>query len=95
MPRPKGSKNKKTAATTTINSVEEYDAQIATATADVERLTAELKNKKVELKKLIKERTAAEETVAVAKAEEDKERLLTAVAASGKSIDEVLELLKG
>ena len=94
MPRPKGSKNKKT-ATTTIISVEEYDAQIAALNTEIETMTAELKNKKAELKKLTKERTAAEEAAVAAKAEEDKTKLLQAVAASGKSIDEVLELLKG
>lgn len=57
-------------------------------------MTAELKAKKAELKKLEKAKIAAEEAAASAKAEEDRERLLTAIAASGKSIDEVLELLK-
>ena len=41
------------------------------------------------------ETAPAEEAAAAAKAEEDKARVLEAIAASGKSIDEVLELLKG
>lgn len=97
MPRPKGSKNKKNVTTKSaaIISIEELDAQIAAVTAEIETMTAELKNKKAELKKLTKERAAAEEAAAAAKAEEDKARVLDAIAASGKSIDEVLELLKG
>lgn len=98
MPRPKGSKNKKSAVaatTTAVLTVEELDAQIASTTAEIETIAAELKTKKAELKKLEKERTSAEKAAAAAKAEEDKARVLEAIAASGKSIDEVLELLKG
>ena len=97
MPRPKGSKNKKNVTTKSaaIISIEELDAQIASTTTEIETMAAELKTKKAELKKLEKERTSAEKGAAAAKAEEDKARVLEAIAASGKSIDEVLELLKG
>ena len=54
MPRPKGSKNKKTAAANTpdINiSVESLDEQIKATEAEIESMTASLKGKKAELKK--------------------------------------------
>ena len=53
-----------------------------------------LKDKKAELKALIKSKDQAEKIAAEKKAEEEKARLLEAVAASGKSIDEILEMLK-
>lgn len=97
MPRPKGSKNKKTAAVNTpdINiSIDSLDEQIKATEAEIESLTASLKDKKAELKKLNKAKEKAEKFAAEQKAEEDKIRILDAVAASGKSIDEILEMLK-
>ena len=96
MPRPKGSKNKKTAANTPdINiSIESVDEQIKALEAEIESMTASLKDKKAELKTLIKTKEKAEKIAAEKKAEEEKARLLEAVAASGKSIDEILEMLK-
>ena len=58
--------------------------RITAVKAEIETLTAQLKEKKAELKKLEKEQ-----------AEEDKAKLLEAFEASGKGIDEVLALLKG
>jgi len=97
MPRPKGSKNKKTATANTpdINvSIESLDEQIKATEAEIENMTASLKDKKAELKKLNKAKEKAEKLAAEQKAEEDKIRILDAVAASGKSIDEILEMLK-
>ena len=97
MPRPKGSKNKKTAAVNSpdINiSIDSLDEQIKATEAEIESMTASLKNKKAELKALIKAKEKAEKLAAEQKAEEDKIRILDAVAASGKSIDEILEMLK-
>ena len=97
MPRPKGSKNKKTAATNTMDiniSIESLDEQIKATEAEIESMTAALKDKKAELKALIKSKDQAEKIAAEKKAEEEKARLLEAVAASGKSIDEILEMLK-
>ena len=97
MPRPKGSKNKKTASEKTpdINiSIESLDEQIRAMEAEIESMTASLKDKKAELKKLNKAKEKAEKLAAEQKAEEDKNRILDAVAASGKSIDEILEMLK-
>ena len=89
MPRPKGSKNKKVTAI-----VENVDEKIAALETDIEKLTAELKTKKAELKQLAKAKAEAEKAAAARKAEEDKKKLLAAVEQSGKSIDEILELLK-
>ena len=97
MPRPKGSKNKKTAATNTMEiniSIESLDEQIKATEAEIESMTASLKDKKAELKALLKKKDKAEKAAAEQKAEEDKIRILDAVAASGKSIDEILEMLK-
>ena len=97
MPRPKGSKNKKTAATNTMEiniSIDSLDEQIKATEAEIESMTAALKDKKAELKALIKAKEKAEKIAAEKKAEEDKARLLEAVASSGKSIDEIVEMLK-
>lgn len=90
MPRPKGSKNKKSVAPV----VEDIDQKIAAAEAEIEELGAQLKAKKDELKALAKEKEAAIAAAAAKKAEEDKQAILDAVAKSGKSIEEILELLK-
>ena len=92
MPRPKGSKNKKTAVV--VDPVENVDEKIAAAEAAIAALTEELKAKKAELKKLNKAKEKAEKVAAEKQAEEDKAKLLEAITASGKSVDEVLELLK-
>ena len=92
MPRPKGSKNKKTADVIIVN--EEVAGKIAAVEAEIADLGNQLKAKKNELKALRKEKAKADKAAAAKKAEEDKVRLLDAVAASGKTIEEVLELLK-
>ena len=92
MPRPKGSKNKKTAIV--IESVENIDEKIAAAESAIAALTEELKARKAELKDLAKAKAEAEKLAAEKKAEEDKARLMEAIAASGKSVDEIIGLLK-
>ena len=94
MPRPKGSKNKKTATTEIVETIESIDERIAEAEKAIETLTADLKAKKAELKELTKLKEQAEAAAAAKKAEEDKAKLLEAVAASGKSVDEIIEMLK-
>ena len=95
MPRPKGSKNKKTTISTeVIETVESINEKIAAAEAAIATLTDDLKSKKAELKQLVKQKAEAEAVAAKKKAEEDKAAILAAVEASGKSIDEILELLK-
>ena len=58
------------------------DERITAVTAEIESLQEQVKEKKAELKQLKAE-----------KEEEDQKRLLAAVAASGKSIDEVIALI--
>lgn len=98
MPRQKGSKNKKTTtpsvATELQQTVESINERIAEAEKAIETLNADLKAKKAELKELTKLKEQAEAAAAAKKAEEDKIRLLEAVEASGKTVDEILELLK-
>lgn len=95
MPRPKGSKNKKAAAPATpIPTPAEIENKMSALTAEIDEMTAQLKAKKSELKTLAKEKEAAIAAEAAAKAEADKAAILEAVAASGKSIEEILELLK-
>ena len=90
MPRPKGSKNKKTVVNPEIN----YEEQIASIEKEIEDMTAALKAKKAELKALAKEKAKADKIATAKKLEEDKARIMDAVAVSGKSVEEVLELLK-
>ena len=87
MPRPKGSRNKSSLPAN-------IDEQIATVNAEIENLTASLKQKKAELKKLMKDKAEADRIAAAKKAEEDKAKILAAVEASGKTVDEILEMLK-
>ena len=94
MPRPKGSKNKKAISTELVETVESIDERIAAAEAAIETLTTDLKAKKAELKELIKLKAEAERVAAEKKAEEDKAAILEAVEKSGKTVEEILELLK-
>lgn len=93
MPRPKGSKNKKAAQVLT-DTLESIESRITEAEAAIETLTNDLKAKKAELKELIKLKADAERVAAEKKAEEDKAKIMEAVEKSGKTIDEILELLK-
>lgn len=74
--------------------MESIDERIADAEKAIEILTNELKSKKAELKALTKLKERAVAAVAAKKAEEDREAILAAVAASGKTVDEIIALLK-
>jgi len=89
MPRPKGSKNKK------LVIVENIDEKIAAAEKEIAELTDTLKTKKAYLKELIKAKAESAKIAAAKKAEEDKATILAAVEKSGKSVEEILEMLKG
>ena len=91
MPRPKGSKNKKSLVV--VDTVEKIDEKIAATESAIAALTEELKAKKAELKELTKVRIEAEKLAAEKKADEDKAKLMEAIAASGKSVDEIIQLL--
>ncbi len=95
MPRPKGSKNKvKAVETAAVTTIEDIDVKIGSVEKEIEEANAIIKAKKAELKVLVKAKAEAEKAAAEKKAEEDKKAILDAVAASGKSIEEILELLK-
>jgi len=96
MPRPKGSKNKKssTASTPAAITVDEINSKMATLESEISELTETIKSKKAELKELNKLKVAAEAAAAEKKAEEDKKAILDAVEKSGKSVEEILEMLK-
>ena len=93
MPRPRGSKNrpKAEAPVLDLNAIEE---KMAALQSEIDELGETIKAKKAELKQLAKDKLAAEEAAIAKKAEEDKKAILDAVAASGKSVEEILELLK-
>ena len=93
MPRPKGSKNrsKVEAPVLDLNAIEE---KMKSVEAEITALSEQLKAKKDELKQLAKDKLAAEEAAIAKKAEEDKKAILDAVEKSGKSVEEILELLK-
>jgi septal ring factor EnvC (AmiA/AmiB activator) len=90
MPRPKGSKNKKTLSVSIPENVEE---KIAAVEAEIAELGKTLKAKKAELKELVKAKEEAVRIAAEKKAEEDKAKILEAVEKSGKSIEVILEML--
>ena len=87
MARPRGAKNK-------LKDIENVDEKIAAVEAQIENLNADLKAKKAELKVLKKAKIKADLFLAEKKAEEDKVRLLEAFEKSGKTIDEVVDLLQ-
>ncbi len=93
MPRKPGSKNKPKVEAP-ILTVEEIESKMSTLQSEIDELGETIKAKKAELKQLAKDKLAAEEAAIAKKAEEDKKAILDAVAASGKSVEEILELLK-
>ena len=92
MPRPKGSKNKKT---TSIPSLAAIQEQIETVAGEIESITAEIKTKKAFLKQLQKDLAVAKEMAEMKKAEEEMAAILKAVKESDKSVDEIIEFLMG
>lgn len=91
MPRPKGSKNKRSAVQVGIENVEELISQTMD---EIDQLNAELKARKSELKRLVKIQEAQARAAAEKKAEEDKQAILSALESSGKSVEEILNFLK-
>lgn len=70
------------------------DERIAIVEAEIEKLNADLKAKKADLKALNKAKIQAEKAAAEKKAEEEKSQILEAILQSGKTLEEVMELLK-
>ena len=89
MPRPKGSKNK---VKTVV--MENVDEKIAAVEAEIAELTDALKAKKAELKALVKAKEESNRIAAAKKAEADKAAILAAFEKSGKSVEEILDMLK-
>lgn len=102
MPRKKGSKNapktvqKKTVAKETkhLLSPENIDDKIVEMNSEIKDLNGKIKEKKLQLKALEKAKAVAEKEAAKKKAEADREALLAAIEASGKSVDEIMQMLK-
>ena len=111
MPRPKGSKNKPKTVKTTIDFAAQLSekqsakdttaAEIASITANIDVLKADLKTKKAALKSIDKEiaRIEAKKIKAETKAAEaakkvEAEAVLKKLLASGVTADEILEKLK-
>ena len=107
MPRTKGSKNKPKTVTADFatqiaekqSAKEALTAEIASITANIDTLKAELKEKKTALKKAEKEVATLEEKKADAKAAEEAkkteaESVLKKLLAEGMSADEILAKLK-
>ena len=74
--------------------VENIDEKIEALDGEIKQLNADLKVKKTELKKLLKVKKDQAEALLAKQAEENKAAILAAVEKSGKSLEEVLELLK-
>ena len=87
---PRGRKKKEPVTVT----AEEIREQINTLEEKLADLAEQTKATKAEIKDLKKQLVAAEAAEAAAQAEADKERILEAVKNSGKSVDEIIELLK-
>ena len=106
MPRTKGSKNKPKTVTADFatqiaekqSAKEALTAEIASITANIDTLKAELKEKKTALKKAEKEVATLEEKKAKADAkaaeEAEAESVLKKLLAEGMSADEILAKLK-
>ena len=95
MPRPKGSKNKKAERAVPVIALEEAAEKIRAVENEIEELGKQLKEKKAELKTLEKAKEIADKAAAEKQAEENKAVVWAAVEASGKSIEEILGMLKG
>ena len=96
MPRPKGSKNrvKKSEIKDKILAPKDLEKMIIKLTDEVRKLEEETKAKKAELKKLMLIKTDMEKNAERKKAEENKARIMAAIEASGKSVEEILDMLK-
>ena len=73
--------------------VEKIGAQIESKEEEIQNLEASLKDRKTELKELLKAKVKAEKEKEAAKAAEEKKKLVEAVMNSGRSMEEILEFL--
>ena len=73
--------------------VEKIGAQIEAKEEEIKEIEAALKDRKVELKELLKAKGKAEKEKERVKAAEEKKKLVEAVMSSGRSMEEILEFL--
>ena len=73
--------------------VEKIGAQIEAKEEEIREIEAALKDRKAELKALLKAKAKAEKEKETAKAAEEKKKLVEAVMSSGRSMEEILEFL--
>ena len=73
--------------------VERLSAQIEAKEEEIREIEAALKDRKAELKELLKAKVKAEKEKEMAKAAEEKKKLVEAVMSSGRSMEEILEFL--
>ena len=73
--------------------VERLSAQIEAKEEEIREIEAALKGRKAELKELLKAKVKAEKEKEMAKAAEEKKKLVEAVMSSGRSMEEILEFL--
>ena len=73
--------------------VERLSAQIESKEEEIREIEAALKDRKTELKELLKAKGKAEKEKEMAKAAEEKKKLVEAVMSSGRSMEEILEFL--
>ena len=74
--------------------VEKIGAQIEAKEEEIKEIEAALKDRKAELKELLKAKAKAEKEKEAAKEAEEKKKLVEAVMNSGRSMEEILEFLK-
>ena len=73
--------------------VERLSAQIEAKEEEIREIEAALKDRKAELKELLKAKGKAEKEKEAAKEAEEKKKLVEAVMNSGRSMEEILEFL--
>ena len=73
--------------------VEKIGAQISMKEEEIQNLEASLKDRKAELKELLKAKAKAEKEKERVEAAEQKKQLVEAVMNSGRSMEEILEFL--
>ena len=92
MPRPKGSKNKKTLAAAV--SVETIDECILSAEREIAALGEQLRHKRAERRALLKTRQEKLRLAEEQKSAQEKQAVLDAMEKSGRSTEEILAFLQ-
>ena len=88
-----GKESVKSSMELTGDLVEKIGAQIEAKEEEIREIEAALKDRKAELKALLKAKVKAEKEKEMAKAAEEKKKLVEAVMSSGRSMEEILEFL--